>query len=100
MSAKNWAECPRCLSEATAKKEKLKTEVVKAYGKVSPDKYLSMVIESNNPVEVESTLAEYYEIGVSESGKFIVSYSCDCRTCGWSHEFRHENQLKVEGKLP
>lgn len=96
MSADNWAVCPKCLKRAEAEKEKRHAKAAKAYGKVPADEWRALVAEAEKPVDVPETLREDYQLGVTDGGEFYVIYRCSCQHCGFAHEFKHEQQLKVD----
>lgn len=91
MSADNW--------EVAARRK----EVEDAYGKVDRAAYSLMVIklEQEETFGAESragdTFREDYEMGMTREGRFYVRYRGHCTTkdCGFSHEFKTDNQLKV-----
>ena len=61
MSADNYGFCPRCL---------------KSSGRIDRE-------------PVSNTLREDWDIGMLEDGTFSVEYSCMCRVCGFSFDFKH-----------
>jgi hypothetical protein len=90
VSADNWAKCPRCWKKVETEKER----VVGLYGKVGVKEFLEKVagIKDEEPEEMNS-LREDYELGIWE-GKFQVSYSGNCRLCGFNFGFKHEEEVK------
>lgn len=88
MGADNWGICPKCKKAAYKKKAKEQEKVGAAYGKVTPEKYREMFEAASQPVELDQTLREDYEIGIGEGGEFSVSYRGHCRECGLSHAFK------------
>jgi hypothetical protein len=99
MSADNWAYCPQCKinneNEALAKFAK----AAEAYGKVEPDEYMRVLDEARTfKPEEENTFREDYDLGVTDSGEFYISYRGGCEVCGLRHEFKHSEQLKLNPK--
>lgn len=94
MGADNWAICPRCKKKAEADYADAVRAAGEAYGKVSAEEYVRMVaaLPQEEP-DLIPTLREDYELGTSEDGKFYVIYSGGCNVCGFSHKFRHDEQL-------
>jgi|SRR6185312_970893 len=93
MSANNWALCPQCLRTNDVNWEKYQEKVRDSYGKIPPDEYLKMV-NKTKPI-MDETLQEDYTIQTSSDGEFYVSYSCRCNECGFSYNFKHEEQLVI-----
>jgi len=92
MSADSWAICPKCKEKAKQVQADLLSRVETDYGKVPADEYLELVEQSKQPLELEHTLAEYWELGIWK-GKFEVSYRASCGTCGFSHKFEHNEKV-------
>jgi len=81
MSARNWATCPQCKSQAKSEHAD-RIEAWKAsYGKVSPQEY-----EDNRPPEkppaTDETLREDYELWIDDCLKFHMYYHASCEHCG------------------
>lgn len=92
MSATNWASCPKCHQKAVADQKQAIDAAIDAYGKVPMQEHQEMLKAAHAPIELEYSLREDYRIGFAlESTYFIVTYTCHCETCGFSHEFRHKN---------
>ncbi len=96
MSADNWRVCPACKRKHEAKHETLKLEAGAAYGKVPREEYLAMLEKSIEPLNLEETLREDYEIGVDSKGEFFVSYGASCQTCDFTFAFNHKEPLLKE----
>lgn len=47
------------------------------------------------PVELDNTLAEYYELGIDGHGEFRLNYSCVCDSCGYEFKTSHRQDAKV-----
>ena len=45
--------------------------------------------------EIETTLREDYECFISEDGNFYISYSGECEVCGFSKQFKIDEQLEL-----
>ena len=97
MSADNWMQCPRCLlaeGQRLAEREKV---VKDSYGNVPREEYQRRVAElAGGAPELPETFREDYEMGVTDSGEFYVSYRGTCTECGLLHEFKHTEQLAIE----
>jgi hypothetical protein len=74
MSADNWGICPRCASEAIKEKQALASRIQQAYGEVSEREYLNLMLEQQEPIQLEPYLREDYEIFMSETGEFYIRY--------------------------
>lgn len=101
MSADNWAICPKCVENAERKASRALKNAERQYGKVDAGKYMELIEEARTlakyDVEELRTLREDYEIGVVfdafSDAEFYVSYRGKCSVCGFSHEFKHSNQV-------
>lgn len=89
MSADAWSRCPFCVADARAAFDARNAEVVAAYGTVPPEEFLEMVKsvpEEFDPMSVEPTLRQDWEMGLGESEvdnfEPMVNYRATCRTCG------------------
>jgi hypothetical protein len=91
MSADNWANCPKCYQKPQSALEKVRLNF---YGKVSADEYEGLVAQAkaDSKPEEETPLREDWDLGCHE-GKFYVSYSASCRSCGWGKSFEHEEKV-------
>jgi len=96
MSADEWTTCPACLKAGKNKRKKWNEKLKKAYGKVSPEKYIELKNRAESDCDSRNeSLAEYYEIGVNEDGYFYVDFSGHCDSCGYSFTYKHnENTLR------
>jgi hypothetical protein len=96
VSADNWTFCPRCYAAHLGKMEAAKASLANKYGTV--DEYDRMKHEMEaNPPRLNSSLAERFECGVKQHGEFFVNFRCYCKTCGFSFEFKHEQQVPLDG---
>ena len=97
MSADNWTTCPRCLAKAEVAKAKQRDNAAKAYGKLKPDEWIALQAEASNPVELNSSLREDYELGVLTDGEFYVNYRASCTNagCGFAFEYKHQQQVEI-----
>lgn len=96
MSADNWGTCPRCRKLAIAKRAARQEEIEQSYGKVPADQYRAMmkeIAESEIAGELDDTLREDYEMGITAAGKFRVIYQGRCEACGFTFAFKHEEQV-------
>lgn len=92
MSADNWTTCPQCAINHENVIAAAVKAVQNAYGKVSADEYLRLVEQSKNPPKLGPTLREDYELGIVDF-EFYVIYTGHCETCGFHHEFKHEEPV-------
>jgi hypothetical protein len=97
MSANNWRPCPRCRLRALAEAAEKLEQASASYGQIPMNKFLECIRQAQLRQEepLDATLREDYELGTSEIGRFFVSYSCNCSTCGWTHHFEHECDVEV-----
>jgi len=93
MSADSWAVCPKCKVKAEQAQANLLSRVETDYGKFAANEYLELIEQSKQPLEMEHTLREDWEIGIRE-GEFHVFYGASCETCGFSHEFEHKQPVQ------
>lgn len=102
MSANNWTECPKCRVLADAEKLAKQKAAAEAYGKVSPEEWQRMTKEADASGDLDETLREDWEIGLWKNRKtgiqeFYASFSASCEVCGFSHKFKHEEPLSIDG---
>lgn len=95
MSANNWRICPQCKAKALAEWEARKQAARKAYGKVPSEKYEQMTAAARDEPELEDSLREDYQIGITEKDEFYVIYRGSCQVCSFEHRFRHKQQLSI-----
>ena len=93
MSASNWDICPVCKKKNDEKNKNRVLDAGKKYGKIPADEYIDLAKQVNKPIEIENTLREDYELGITEGGEFYVYYSCMCDKCGFEHEFEYKAQV-------
>lgn len=102
MSADNWSECPRCLRNNKKEAQAIITKARSHYGIVGLKVYTELVKAAEKEADelrdpVDSTpLREDYQIYTTNDGKFVISYSASCYTCGWENLFEHEEQLNLD----
>jgi hypothetical protein len=100
MSADNYEICPGCKEKQATKKKKLLDKAQKAYGKVSPEKYLEMIHDANNQPPLEYTLREDYDIGISNGEmKFTIEYRASCKICSFSFSYESTKQINNKGEV-
>lgn len=97
MSADNWRVCPVCLKRADDDRNVRLAAVAELYGKVPAEKWAAKQTKAAQPVDLEHTLREDYEVGLSEDGRFYVSYCGSCDVCGLEHRHKVEQQLDLAG---
>ena len=97
MSADNWAECPRCRAMRLVEIEKRRLNLLKIYGKVPPEQYVTEMTDLNNfrDSHLDETLREDYELGITPQGRFYVSYGGGCDKCGLAFTFKHEEAVDL-----
>lgn len=98
MSADNWATCPRCLREATKARDKAIEAAAKSYGKLPADKWKEKSDKANRPLKIESHMREDYELGVDDTGGFLVVYYASCQDCQFEFHHRHEERVPLDKK--
>lgn len=102
MSADNWGKCPKCKQAKDASRLAAIDAVRKKYGKIPSEDYDelmagAMAVPEESDAD-QDTLREDYEIGTNSNGKFSVGYSCHCRRCKFSFQFKHEEDALKPGK--
>lgn len=87
MSADNWDVCPRCLDRAQGEAAEALENVMALYGNVPVDEFDAKraALEEVDP-EKYRTFREDYEIWGASEGRFDLSYSGACTTCGLKYE--------------
>lgn len=96
MGADAWRICPRCKAKAEKEQERKHQRAEESYGKVPADTYLQLMAEAEAEPALIETFREDYEIAMNEYGAFYVNYSGSCTECGFTHEFTHEETLKID----
>ena len=96
MSADNWTRCPRCLKTAELKREGLLKKARDGYGKLTPEEYEALLLESREPIALDESLREDFEFYLSDDGCFTAHYIAKCGTCGFAFRFDHEKQISIE----
>lgn len=95
MSASDWKTCPRCKHRAKVERSRLNTIAQDQYGKVTASEYAALCAAGDEIPEPSTHLREDWEVGTRADGEFSVYYGCHCETCGFSHEFKHKEMLKI-----
>jgi len=90
MSSDTWTICPKCQDRIYSDRQKKLDAVKKSYGKIASEKYISDYDDAVKPVEMENTLREDYEIGITD-GVYTVSYGASCSRC----DFRFSNNFEA-----
>lgn len=96
VSANNYDICPLCKKRADEGHAEKVKRCAESYGRVSAGEYGRLMQEVDHPEKLGRSLQEYYELGIDEGGKFLVTYSATCDTCGFVFRYRHEERLDVE----
>lgn len=98
MSANSVVKCPKCKMLAASKAAELQAKADAAYGTVPQEEWAQLHSDAiaANPLKMELSFLEYYEIGVNRHGEFEVDYSGRCEKCGFEFSFKHKEQMKVE----
>lgn len=97
MSARNWAECPKCLLIAKRQKAKYTKKAERQYGKIALEQYLAIKARADKQIDVGKTLAEYYEFGADEDGTQVVfhmNYNCYCKVCGLTFQQKLDTPVR------
>lgn len=101
MGADNWSVCPKCKLIGLKRQKTAIDKARDSYGKVSPVKYEVLLYKSRMPIEEEETLAEYYDLGITDvtehPEQFYVSYKASCDKCGFKYCFIHEERINLHG---
>jgi hypothetical protein len=96
MSASNWSSCPACKARAEERQRVAARRTERAYGTVPVAEYERLRAEAERPVELGATLREDYEIGVTDGGRFYVTYRCRCQEPGCWFVFRFQDEEQVD----
>jgi hypothetical protein len=96
MGADNWTICPNCIRKIEDAKAKLIEKANKAYGKVKPEEYLTMLKSTETEVELDRTFREDYDIGTTGDGHFQVNYRSSCTECSFSYKYKIEKDVFEE----
>lgn len=99
MSANNWALCPKCESIRKINQPERKLELNRKYGKISSEEYLRLIEDGKmeEEGELEETLREDYELGISKRWFHVGYYAC-CKVCGFTYEFKVDKPVYPEVK--
>lgn len=89
MPADNWAECPRCTTQAAAAHAARRDELAPVLSATELDRAIGLHIDGAD----YRTFREDYEITGAEYGTVRVTYSGECAVCGLSLEFEHEHEI-------
>ena len=89
MSADNWTICPKCKSKKEDIEKKTRLEAERSYGKVTPDKFLTLInaVLNKENKKQEETLREDYKIGMDGYGSFSINYRAGCVECGFKYSY-------------
>ena len=96
MSPRNWRDCPRCLAKAELDHLAAKQELADLYGSIDQEEYerQKAMLDGNGTLSHE-TMREDYDIGVEDSGKFMVNFGCYCEKCGFEFQFKHKEKIDL-----
>jgi predicted Zn-ribbon and HTH transcriptional regulator len=95
MSANNWAQCPKCEKKFNESVKMAKANLKNSYGKVEAEAYiLASQAVAAMKFDDRQTLREDWELGIID-GEFYVRYSAHCDKCGFNHEFKKDEVLKI-----
>jgi len=81
---------------AESKAEDLSKKARAGYGKLTPEAYEALLLESREPIKLDESLREDYEFYLADDGCFTAGYRAECVTCGFAFEFKHEEQVVIE----
>lgn len=89
MSARSYDVCPSCLDQHRKEVEHAQSDLDASYGKTSLPEFRQRQkdLEALRAKEPPETLAEYYDIGISDKGTFEVSYRASCDKCGYTFTY-------------
>lgn len=95
MSADNWTACPRCKKNFEKSVADANANLKKSYGKIDAEAHIlaSQAVAEMN-FDDRETLREDYELGILK-GEFYIRYKAHCDKCGFHHEFKKDEVLKV-----
>lgn len=99
MSADNWAECPRCVSQAGQKRAEEQARVDDLYGTVPIEEFLSAQAGlSKADLPNMNTFREDYSVHGPQNGCVTVDYAGSCDKCGLSISFTDYHPIPgIEG---
>lgn len=95
MSADNWGICPRCYKKYNDDKNDLIDKVADARKNKSIDEWEALRKQLDEMEGPQYSLREDYESFVSKEGRFYISYSGVCETCGFSKQLKIDEKLKL-----
>lgn len=94
MSADNWADCPRCLARASARREADLKAAADSYGKVDEATYRENTDSIKDVRTADyTTFREDYAIYGAADGTVRVDYSGRCMTCGLDLSFNDTHDI-------
>ncbi|KKN16457.1 hypothetical protein LCGC14_0975660 [marine sediment metagenome] len=96
MSANNWAVCPQCMKNAEETQAENKVAVEASYGVIPSEEYAARREEAHEPIALDCTMREDYEIAMNLLGEFNISYSASCSNCGFRFVHRTNRQVDLE----
>ena len=94
MSADNWTICPKCKHRLESVKETERTAAARAYGGMPMAEWEVQRAAALEPVILNETLREDYEIGVTGDGEFYAIYKGQCTSdeCDFGFKFDEKQQ--------
>lgn len=97
MSADNWGYCPKCSKQRLGTENKLADEMMQAKKLNSLSAFEEAKEKYNEFIrqELRNTLREDYECCITQDGNFYISYSGVCQECGFSKQFKIDEQLDL-----
>lgn len=95
MSADAWSICPKCARKADEESRGKVQKAAEAYGKVEAREYEKILKEARQPINLEETLRQDFEIWVDEDGKFTISFYAQCTEteCDFKYQYKYEEQI-------
>lgn len=82
MSADNWTQCPYCGADATIAKDEQRQQVIEQYGKIPIPDWDQLRAAAEEPVTLDPSFSENWEIYLSEDCAVHIHYTGKCVTCG------------------
>lgn len=95
MSANNWTTCPNCKRKQDQEQATAVIKAAKAYGKVPAEQYAKLLHAAQYPIIYSPSMREDYQLGVTEAGRFFVTYSASCNRCPFTYQYKYEVALDV-----
>jgi hypothetical protein len=98
MSADHWSTCPKCKADKERRVSAAREEARAMYGKVPQEEYLEAIdrFPKAESTELDENMGWYYEFFGAEDGVLGISFSCQCRDCGYKFNYNHTVDMEVK----